>query len=275
MAEAFKKSDVEILVATMHRDTLDFLVPMFPAASYYNYNILVINQTTQQNILLSAHPSVRVINSFERGLSKSRNLALQNAMGKLAMLTDDDVVFTENFDAKIAYGFNQMPNMALLKFRAATFEGKLFQKYAAKSKNALNALDRLNIISIEIGLNMQFIKEAGITFDTDFGLGSNFPLSEEPIFVNDLYRAGYAIGYVSEIIATHKPLMDSVAMPVKEMYRIRGAVLKRIFKGRYALWLAIQLFFHVKNKVIKIKQILSCIQYALEGMKQYLLITKK
>lgn len=274
MAEAFKKSDVEILVATMHRDTLDFLVPMFPFQPFYNYNILVINQTSGHKLLTSVHPSVRVINSFEVGLSKSRNLALENTTGKLAMLTDDDVAFTENFDVKITDGFNCFPQMALLRFKAATFEGNPFQKYALSAKNSLNVIDRLLVMSIEIGLNMQLIRESGVMFDTNFGLGSTFPLSEEPVFASDLYNAGYKMGYIPQVIATHKALLDSVVMPLEESYRIKGAFFKRVFKSKYALWLGIQLLHHLKHNEIKPKQLLSFIKYAQRGRQQYLQISK-
>jgi glycosyltransferase involved in cell wall biosynthesis len=43
--------------------------------------------------LVSDFPSVRVVNSFEKGLSKSRNLGLLNAHGKIVLLADDDEVF--------------------------------------------------------------------------------------------------------------------------------------------------------------------------------------
>ncbi|MXN92405.1 hypothetical protein GR160_14345 [Flavobacterium sp. Sd200] len=270
MAEAFKQSDVEILVATMHRNTLDFLVPMFPYAPFYSYNILVINQTTAQNIITSPYPSVRVINSFERGLGKSRNVALQNAVGRLAMLADDDVIFTEGFDTAIANAFNILPDAALIKFKAETFEGMPFQKYASGIKKCLNAIDRLNIMSIEIAVNTALIKKSGVLFDTRFGLGSIFPLSEEPVFVNDLHNKGYKMGYVPKVIETHKPVMDSGNINLSELYRIKGAIFQRIFKSRYNLWLGIQLFFHIKHGVIKFGDIKNCIKTAAQGRKQYL-----
>lgn len=275
MAEAFKKSDVEILVATMHRETLDFLVPMFPFASFFNYNILIINQTTPQKLLLSHHPSVRVINSFTTGLSTSRNIALQNANSKLAMLADDDIVFTENFDVKIADGFNKYPAMALIKFQAATFEGSPFQKYAPVAKDRLNIFDRLNIMSIEVGLNIGLVQQSKVQFDAHFGLGSTFPLSEEPVFVNDLYSVGYKLGFIPQVIATHKAVLDSNAISLVDTYRIRGALFTRIFNYKFALWLGIQLLHHIKHKNIKPQEILRYIKSARNGRQQYLQIAQQ
>ena len=97
----FKKEDVEIVIATMNRNSLDFLIPMFPFCHFSEFSILIINQTEENNLLTSEFPSVRVINSFERGLSKSRNLGLENAKGNIILISDDDEIFKKDFDSII------------------------------------------------------------------------------------------------------------------------------------------------------------------------------
>ena len=41
----FQETDIEILIATMHQDSLDFLLPMFPFLHFSNFRILIVNQT--------------------------------------------------------------------------------------------------------------------------------------------------------------------------------------------------------------------------------------
>ena len=41
--------------------------------------------------------NIRVINSFEIGLSKSRNLAIKNALGDICIIADDDIEYVEDF----------------------------------------------------------------------------------------------------------------------------------------------------------------------------------
>src|SRR5690349_21405495 len=101
----------------MNRNSLDFLVPMFPFHHFSEMQILVINQTQLDNILVSDYPNVRVINSFEFGLSKSRNLALQNAKGKIVLISDDDEVFKEDFETHLVNAYNKFPNAAVICFR--------------------------------------------------------------------------------------------------------------------------------------------------------------
>ena len=133
MQEGFNKSDIEILVATMNRNSLDFLEPMF-ASHFSNYNILIINQTTKGSLLVSHYPTVRVINFYDKGLTKSRNIALKNAIGKLCIITHDDVVFKSDFQEKILKAFNENKEAALISFRTEKPDGSLFKKYPAKKK---------------------------------------------------------------------------------------------------------------------------------------------
>lgn len=275
MAEAFTKSDVEILLSTMNRQSLDFLVPMFPVAHFSEFNILIVNQTDEGKELVSDYPSVRVLNSYEKGLSRSRNLLLGNASKKIGLIADDDLVFIEGFDEKVTRGFNRFPNSAAVKFIATTFEGIPFRKYPKKPVARLNAMQRLNSTSWEIAINIDKVRQSGIFFDTNFGLGTSLPLGEEPILLNDLHNAGYDISHEPEIIVTHKSFKDSDNISAELNCRTRGAYLARMFGWQFPLWIAIQLFFFIKHKVIKPRQLFSCFKYALEGRKATLQLQKQ
>jgi hypothetical protein len=46
----YQVSDIEILIATMNRDDLAFLEVMFSKTDVTKYNILIINQTTTEQL---------------------------------------------------------------------------------------------------------------------------------------------------------------------------------------------------------------------------------
>lgn len=130
----FTETDVEILISTMNQNSLDFLVPMFPFLHFSNLQILIVNQTQTGKELLSIYPNVRIINSFEKGLTKSRNLALENAAGKILIIADDDVVYQQGFVAKIINAYNQFPHAATINFCAVKKDGSLMKNYPKHSK---------------------------------------------------------------------------------------------------------------------------------------------
>ena len=61
-----KSRELEILIATMNKTSLDFLSSMFSSQDYSNFTILIVNQTTKDKLLVSDHANIRVINSFEK-----------------------------------------------------------------------------------------------------------------------------------------------------------------------------------------------------------------
>ena len=129
MEIAFKKEDVEIVLATMNRNSLDFLIPMFPFCHFSEFSILIINQTEENNLLISEFPSIRVLNCFEKGVSKSRNLGLEKAKGKIILIADDDEIFKKDFDFIISNSYNKYPNATVISFRIEKSDGELFKKY--------------------------------------------------------------------------------------------------------------------------------------------------
>ena len=187
MESNYTKSDIEILIATMNRDNFDFLIPMFPFANYWDFSLVIVNQSSG-NSLISSHENVKVINSQEIGLSKSRNLALNNATKELLVITDDDVIFKPDFEFKIIKAFNHFNNPAMIRFCSEKEANALMQKYPKQQKMNLSWLDVLNTKSIEIVVNRTQIKNQKIQFDERFGLGSTFGAGEEQVFLSTLKK---------------------------------------------------------------------------------------
>ncbi len=74
LASRYTNLDLEILISTMNKKSLDFLEPMFPFLHFSNFSILIVNQTQKDSILTSDYPNIRVINSFEKGTFKKQKL---------------------------------------------------------------------------------------------------------------------------------------------------------------------------------------------------------
>lgn len=265
MAEAFKNSDIEILVATMNRHSLDFLVPMFPMCHFSELNILVVNQTTQNAVIKSNYPSVRVINAFEKGLSKSRNVALHNAKGKLCIITDDDVVFKTDFYQHIITAFNDNIAAALISFRAEKALGMLYKKYPQQRVTATTLSNRLNIMSIEMVINRNLINQAGITFSENFGLGAQFCMGEEALFTNSIFKNGLKIIIEPRVIALHIAQDTHARINVWDKYYVQGALFTALLKNKYYKLVLSKLAHELKHKKIKLGQVPLAIKAVVTG----------
>lgn len=267
METIYKEKDIEILIATMNKVSLDFLKPMFPFSSFANFSILIINQTEKDKILVSDYPNIRVINSFEKGLSKSRNLALDNTIGKIIIIADDDVVYQNDFVSKVIKAYNKFQHATVINFCAINQNGTFLKKYPTYSKKQLNTFDVFNVGSIEMTINKERLDSIGIRFDENFGLGASFEMGEEAIFLFDLENKKQQISFENQILVKHKGMTTSDKKGMNERYYIHGAVLTRVLKNNYTYWLFLKLFFDLKQNKIKLSTIFKALNSAKKGRK--------
>ena len=275
MTNEFKKQDLEILVSTMNRNSLDFLIPMFPFCHFSDFSILIVNQTEENKLLVSDFPSIRVINSFEKGLSKSRNLALKNVIGKIVLIADDDVIYMNDFDTKIIQAYNQYDNKAVISFCIEKPNGLLFKKYSPNAKKNLSLMELFNVLSIEISLNKLILDKLGITFDENFGLGSEFQMGEEAIFLSDIKEQNQQVAFVPSVIVIHSEISSTEKIDFSKRYYVQGAFLTKVLKEDYFMGLATKLFFDVKQKKLNLNQIPAAIKNANQGKMDYNKLTNK
>ena len=275
MINEFKNQDLEILISTMNRNSLDFLIPMFPFCHFSEFSILIVNQTQENNLLHSDFLSVRVINSFEKGLSKSRNLALKNAIGKIVLIADDDVVYKKDFDTKIVQAYNQYDYKVGISFCIEKPNGLLYKKYLQNAKMNLSLIELFNVLSIEISLNKLIFDTLGVKFDEYFGLGSTFEMGEEAIFLSDIKGQNQQIAFVQSVIAIHPEISSIEKIDFEQRYYIQGAFLSRVLKANYFTGLAAKLFFDLKQKKLKFNQIPDAIKNANQGKTDYYKLKKK
>ena len=59
---------------------------------------------------------VKYIESTERGLSKSRNLAIESATGDICILCDNDVEYLKDYESRIMDAFEKHPEADLIVF---------------------------------------------------------------------------------------------------------------------------------------------------------------
>jgi glycosyltransferase involved in cell wall biosynthesis len=275
LTNEFKNQDLEILVSTMNRNTLDFLIPMFPFCHFSKFSILVVNQTQENILLFSDFPSVRIINSFDKGLSRSRNLALKNAIGKIVLIADDDVVYKKGFDTAIVQSYNQYDNKVVINFCIEKPNGLLFKKYLPNTKMNLSLMELFNVLSIEISINKSLFNALGITFDKNFGLGSEFQMGEEAIFLSDIKNKNQQIVFVPNVIASHPEMSSNDKFDFEQRYYIQGAFLSRVLKMSYFKGLTTKIFFDLKQKKLKLNQVSAAIKNANQGKIDYCKLINK
>jgi len=193
-----------------------------------NTDLLVINQLIRKN---KSEYNEEYIKSFlEKGLSKSRNKAIENCTSDIGLISDDDVEYLDNIETIITKAFEENPEADIITFQFLKNKNTLYKTNYKKEKFWHNIYTLAKVSSVEIAFRVDKIKSKNIKFDETFGLGSNFPTGEEYIFLSDALKSGLKILYIPIPIVIH-PDESSGGQFFNNHLLIesKGAVFYRIF----------------------------------------------
>jgi len=267
MTNIYSKNDLEIVIATKNRDNLDFLALMFPFTSFSNFNILIINQSNDA-ILSSDFENVRVINIDEKGLSKSRNLAIKNASKKICLIADDDVVYFPNFDNEIVTAFNQNPKASIITFNHQRI-GKKEPHNKSKTVYSHSQKTIENVCSIEIAFQLKDIKDNTISFDEHFGLGSYFETAEEYLFLQNAIELKLNVLFSPFVIVSHPLLSSGENQGEDKILFARAALFYKTKRNLAYIWLLKYVFFLARNRYINWNECWRKYKIGLNGIQKY------
>ncbi|MCR5234041.1 MAG: glycosyltransferase family 2 protein [Lachnospiraceae bacterium] len=141
---------------------------------------------------------ITYIETTDRGLSRSRNTAIDRADADICILCDNDVEYMSDYKDSIINGFERHPDADIIVFYIKRKE-KPVPNYPKPKR--MGYLSVLKIFSPEIAFRRESIK--GIRFDERFGAGSSrYLMGEENIFLYDCLKKGLKIYYEPVHIAT-------------------------------------------------------------------------
>lgn len=267
MTNFFSENDLEILIATKNRDSFDFLACMFPFKHFSKYNLLIINQSNEKK-LISNYETVRVININEKGLSKSRNLAIINASKKICLIADDDVVYCSSFDQDILSTFNKNPIASIITFNHQRV-GKEKPQNVSKEAFCHSSKTIENVCSIEIAFQLNDIKANAIFFDENFGLGSYFETAEEFLFLSNALRMNLKVLYSPFVIVYHPLLSSGEKQGADKILYARAALFYKTKTNLAYIWLFKYVFFLFRQEYIRWDECIRKYKIGLSGIRQY------
>jgi glycosyltransferase involved in cell wall biosynthesis len=185
---------IEVLIATMFRENKDDIINLLNAMNI-NSDSVVVSQCNRNGIEKFNYKNYNVtcIYSTERGLSKSRNLALYHATADIISIADDDLRYYDDYPEIITAAYAAHPECDIL-----TFKVKDHKRYFPVERK-LNWLLIHKIASWEITMKLASVKN--MTFNVLFGAGSShFQCGEENIFLNNCIKNKKNIRYIPKKI---------------------------------------------------------------------------
>lgn len=223
-----------------------------------SYNYLIIHQITDgkeeeyQNYINKMNSNIKYIQSFTTGLSKSRNLALDNSRGDILWIMDDDTVILDGCYNKVVSYFQDYD------FLSINYVSNLAE-LSNVSEKKLNLFNSGDVSSIKMLLSRKVV-ESNIRFDEDFGLGTKNPSGEEYIFISELLKhkfKGYAINQVGCIHPEDSS--GKVFYSTSELLKTKFLMFDKVF-GSFGIIFSSLFIFKKFFVLFKNKSILKCIR---------------
>lgn len=195
MMNQLDKSKFEVLLSCMYQTNFDIAYK-----SKVDSDLLIINQCDKDDYHeIEVNGYVwRMISTTERGLSRSRNMALRNARGEICQLCDDDEVLIGGYKKNILDAYNALPSASMIAFNVKRINTVLKKKYYQISETKET---KRSFASPMLTFRLKDILENGIIFNELFGSGTAWGPGEDSLFIRDVRSAGLMICECPSVIA--------------------------------------------------------------------------
>jgi len=235
-----------------------------------NSDAVVINQCDVDDRKEIQYKGYRIIwiNTKQRGLSASRNMAIRNATADICVLADDDEEFLDEYEQVIKDSFNENRRCSVIRFQVRGIN-KQFKKYPNKSIK-IGYLLALKVSSVEIAFIRKDIVQNNILFDELLGSGTKYMMGEENVFLFNCLSNNLKIVFVPKAIANIYIGASSWFNGYNKEYFIgRGAsfaAMSRRFSLPLIFQFSIRKYRLFRNETAFFESII----YMLKGRRQYL-----
>lgn len=260
-----KSMRLEVLLSAMHLEDYKYINTL-----NITTDCVVVNQCNENGIqsIVDNRRNIKFISTTERGLSRSRNMAVDNADGDICILCDNDVEYVRGYEDIILDQFRDNQEYDIIIF---FIDRKLndSKPYFHKSKK-MGYISTLKVFSPEIAFRRKSLQDNNIKFKTDFGAGSQYSMGEENIFLYDCLKKGLKILYVPlQIASLRKEESTWFQGFAKKYFFDKGAV---FYEMSNILSIPLILQFAIrKYKLYKDDMSLSnALKYMFEGRLHYL-----
>lgn len=230
---------LDILMSCMHQEDMHLI-----AASGITGSAVVINQCNREG--LREYPEdpgrIKWQDSLDRGLTKSRNLAISMSDADICLLCDDDEKFVPDYEKKILDAYERLPQADVIIFRMcdrpSAFPNQIMRLKFPKT---------MHVSSWQISFRRERLLAAEVKFDELMGAGTGNGAEEELKFMTDCQKAGLQIYYVPEEIASVAQAESTWFEGFNEQFFYnRGATTRYILK--FPLAAAYGVFYVLKKK---------------------------
>ncbi|MBR1413922.1 MAG: glycosyltransferase family 2 protein [Bacilli bacterium] len=232
-----------------------------------NSKCVVINQCNKDTFV--KYNNFNIYSYKEKGVSNSRNRALEHANGDILLFCDNDVVYNKDYDKIVINEFKANPQADVIFFN---FESPNRKKRIITKRKRLHIYNSLNYATYNIAVRRSSL--ANIKFNPMFGPGAKFNNGSDTMFIVDLYKNKLKVYASPEYLGVVYNNNSTWFKGYNELYFFNKGALFTAVNPKIRHLLILQFLLRHRYMLTDIK-LVNAYKLMLKGSKEYLNIKKK
>lgn len=190
---------IQTLISTTDKKDISFLDDM----NLFT-DTIIVNRTAGENknlCFLRDNHTTRFISTDSKGISKCRNIAIDDSVADICVLSNTGFSYVNDFEEIIREAYYSFPDADVITF--------MINKGGERKKSYLSRSYKHNIFTIlsadacEITFKRDSISRTCLSFREEFGHGSVFEYGECPLFLYDCLERDLNVYYVPVTIGEY------------------------------------------------------------------------
>lgn len=229
---------------------------------------VIVNQCDEdkeERIQIFGYP-VDVFYRNERGVGRSRNLALSKADTDICLFGDEDIVYAEGYGTLIEAEFAAHPEADGIMFQVEVDPSRKTYQNDEYGKVTLWNCGRYPAYSM--AFRRQKLHDTGVTFSLLFGGGAPYSNGEDSLFIRQLIKAGMQIYKSPVCIGEEIPRPSTWFTGYHEKFFFDRGVLYHFLYGAAAPIWGFRFIFTKKGEMCQQLPWTKAYKLLLEGIKR-------
>ncbi len=192
--------------------------------------------------------SIKVYNRTERGVGRSRNLALANASGDILLFSDEDIRYDAGYAADILKTFAEHPEADLILFNVNVCAER--RTYWNESFKPVRWYNCGRYPAYSIAVRKAALDKTGVMYSELFGGGAKYSNGEDSLFLKQCADRGMKMFASEVVIGEEEPRESTWFNGYTEKFFFDRGVLFAFLYGNTA-WIWALRFVLTKKEMFK------------------------
>ena len=198
---------------------------------------VLINQCDRdtEECLSEGGHRIKVLHRNERGVGKSRNLAIANATGDILLFSDEDIIYRDGYAADIVAEFTKHPEAELLLFNVEVCPER--KTYWNEGFTKVRWYNCGRYPAYSIAVRREVLLKSGVKYSELFGGGAKYSNGEDSLFLKQCADKGIRMYAADVVIGREEPRESTWFKGYTEKFFFDRGVLFAFLYGNMAwLW---------------------------------------